>query len=327
MNFLQKLTFTQLQYVLALSETRNFAQAAKKCHISQPTLSMQIQKLEDDLGVLLFDRSKKPVALTLVGERVVEQIQKIFYEAFHIRELIYEEKNELKGEYRLGVIPTLSPYLLPLFLKKFSEKCPDVYLIVEELQTHMILERLKKDQLDAGLLVTPLHMPGIKENPVFWEPFLIYHPEGIYFKEKAKVHQKDLKRENLWLLSDGHCFREQVLEICSKIKTKSKVDGNIAFEGGSLESIIALVDQKMGYTLVPFLATLHMSAEKIKKQIKQFQDPVPTREVSLVYSRSQLKRRIFDFLCESIVTSLPDSVLRIKKSDCHTRVKIHSYEA
>jgi len=133
MNFLQKLTFTQLQYVLCLSETRNFARAAKRCHISQPTLSMQIHKLEEDLGVLLFDRSKKPVALTSIGEKLVEQIKKIFYESYQIEDLIYEEKNELKGEYRLGVIPTLSPYLLPLFLKRFSEKCPDVRLVVEEL--------------------------------------------------------------------------------------------------------------------------------------------------------------------------------------------------
>lgn len=326
MNFLQKLTFTQLQYVYALSETQNFARAAKKCHISQPTLSMQIQKLEEDLGVLLFDRSKKPVALTPIGEKVLEQIKKIFSEAHQIQELIYEEKNELKGEFRLGVIPTLSPYLLPLFLKRFSEQCPDVYLIVEELQTESIIERLKKDQLDAGLLVTPLHTSGIKEHPLFLEPFLVYHPEGLFFKEKVKILQKELKRDQLWLLSDGHCFREQVLEVCSKSKNPSQKNGNVTFEGGSLESIIALVDQKMGYTLLPYLSTLTMGAEKKKKQLKSFLEPIPMREVSLVYSRSQLKKRIFDLLSACILDGLPDSLSKNKKTTETLRVPIRSYE-
>lgn len=325
MNFLQKITYTQLQYVLALSETKNFALAAKKCHISQPTLSMQIQKLEDDLGVLLFDRSKKPVALTPMGEKILTQIKKIFYESYQIEEYIHEEKNEVKGEFRLGVIPTLSPYLLPLFLKKFSETCPDVSLIVEELQTQMILEKLKTDDIDAGLLVTPLHVHGIKELPLFYEPFFIYHPEGLYFKEKVKVFQKELKRDSLWLLSDGHCLREQVLEICSKNKSEGQKKGNITFEGGSLESIIALVDQKMGYTLLPGLAALRLSSEKQKKQLNSFQDPVPMREVSLVYSRSQLKKRIFNLLSECILSCLPEVIKKNKKLESQ-RIPIRSFE-
>jgi LysR family transcriptional regulator, hydrogen peroxide-inducible genes activator len=171
---MKSITLTQLSYVTAVAQTRNFGLAAKTCFISQPTLSMQIQKLEDDLEVTLFDRSKKPVEPTAIGQRIIEQAQVVLQEAKRIEELIKEEKGEISGEFKLGIIPTLAPYLLPLFLKNFTTVYPAVNLIVEEMQTQKIIKMLKEDKIDGGILVTPLNHKGIVEWPIFNDPFLAY---------------------------------------------------------------------------------------------------------------------------------------------------------
>ncbi|MFQ5450914.1 MAG: hydrogen peroxide-inducible genes activator [Nitrospinaceae bacterium] len=299
------ITLTQLSYVVALARTRNFGRAAKTCFVSQPTLSMQIQKLEDELDVILFDRSRKPVEPTLIGHKIVKQAQAVLREAQRIEELIKAEKGEIGGEFKLGVIPTLAPYLLPLFLKSFVNRFPKIDLILEELQTWQIMEKLRNDSLDAGILVTPLHGRGIVERPLFYEPFVIYLAPGHPLHSLPKISEKDLSLEDIWLLNEGHCFREQAIELCKKVKSRRFEGKNLLFESGNLETLKRLVDKKFGYTLLPWLAVLDMPARERKRKLKFFKAPVPTREVSLVYSRSFLKRNIIEALFKAIVSSVP----------------------
>lgn len=302
---MKSITLTQLSYIVAVLQTRNFGLAAKSCFISQPTLSMQIQKLEEDLGVVLFDRSKKPVEPTAIGQKIIEQAQIALQEVLRIEELIKSEKGEISGTFKLGIIPTLAPYLLPLFLEKFSIDYPEVKLIVEELQTPQIIQKLREDKLDAGILVTPINCKGVIERPIFHEPFLAYLSPGHALLDLDKVSEKDLSLDDIWLLNEGHCFRDQAIEICKKVHGKSSKPRNLIFESGNLETLKRLVDKKFGYTLLPWLAILEISAAEQKKKIRLFKAPIPIREVSIAYTRSYLKKSIIEVLYKSILDSLP----------------------
>jgi LysR family transcriptional regulator, hydrogen peroxide-inducible genes activator len=312
---MKSITLTQLSYIVAVSQARNFGLAAKSCFISQPTLSMQIQKLEEDLGVTLFDRSKKPVEPTAIGMQIIEQAQIVLQEVLRIEELIKSEKGEISGEFRLGIIPTLAPYLLPLFLEKFTTKYPRVELIVEELQTRQIVQKLRDDQIDAGIMVTPLNYKGIVERPLFHEPFMVYVAPNHPLLKFSKVSDMDLSLDDIWLLNEGHCFRDQAIEICKKVKSKDSKRKNLVFESGNLETLKRLVDQKFGYTLLPSLAVFGMSASEQKKKVRCFKSPVPTREVSIVYSRSYLKKSIIEVLCNEVISSLPGEFKKPKPNE------------
>ena len=309
---MKSITLTQLSYVTAVSRTRNFGLAAKSCFISQPTLSMQIQKLEDDLGVTLFDRSKKPVEPTAIGQRIIEQAQVVLQEAKRIEELIKEEKGEISGEFKLGIIPTLAPYLLPLFLEKFTITYPAVNLIVEEMQTQKIIKMLKEDKIDAGILVTPLNHKGIVEWPLFNDPFLAYLAPKHPLLSLSQVSDKDLSLDDIWLLNEGHCFRDQAIEICKRVKGKGSKNKNLTFESGNLETLKRLVDQNFGYTLLPSLAILGMPASEQKKKVRFFKSPAPIREVSVVYSRNYLKKSIIEALHKEVVSALPRELKKSK---------------
>jgi LysR family hydrogen peroxide-inducible transcriptional activator len=314
---MKSITLTQLSYISAVAKYRNFGKAAKSCFVSQPTLSMQIQKLEEELEVILFDRSKKPVEPTAMGQKIIDQTQVVLQEALRIEELIKAEKGEISGSFKLGIIPTLTPYLLPLFLEKFTTSYPSVKLIVEELQTKQIIHQLKEDIIDAGILVTPLHIQGIIEQPIFNEPFLVYLSPSHPLLSLDKISEKDLSLDDIWLLNEGHCFRDQAIEVCKKIRGNNPQRKNLVFESGNLETLKRLVDQKFGYTLLPWLATMGMPAAEKKKRIRVFKTPIPIREVSVVYSRSFLKKSIIEALHKEIVSSLPNE---LKNSKIRERV-------
>jgi LysR family transcriptional regulator, hydrogen peroxide-inducible genes activator len=311
------ISLIQLSYITAVHKTKNFGLAAKSCFVTQPTLSMQIQKLEEELGVLVFDRSKKPVQETTIGKKIIEQAQLILQEVSRVDELIKAEKGELTGEFRLGVIPTLAPYLIPLFIQSFSQKYPRVQLIVEELQTTKIIQKLKEDNLDAGLLVTPLNFNGIIEKVLFYEPFVVYISENHTLHKLGKITENDLDLNDVWLLSEGHCLRNQIIRLCEK-KVDNQIRGkNVRFESGNLETLKKLVDQNLGSILLPHLAINQMLKEEIKAKIKFFKDPIPTREVSLVYSRSFLKKGIIEALETEICASIPK---KLKKPPLRTNI-------
>lgn len=301
-------TLTQLTYVVAVDQHRHFGRASKSCHVSQPTLSMQLQKLEDELGISLFDRSKQPIVPTERGKEIIERAKKIIHEVKALEYIGKKDGSTPQGTFKLAVIPTLAPYLVPLFISDFSKKYPKVELFIDEMKTHQIIEALENDQIDGGLLVTPLEQPTIREHVLFYEPFYLYVGQQHPFRKKKWVKESDLEVKDTWLLEDGHCFRNQVLQLCSS-KNKERVLQNVHFESGNLETLKKLVQKSKGYTLVP-----HLSIQsKENPWIKPFSKPVPSREVSMVYRRDQLKLDIIQALIQSIDSNIPKNLPRSKK--------------
>ena len=248
------MTITQLQYVLAVAEYKNFPLSAEKCFVTQPTLSMQIQKVEEELDIIIFDRSKKPIQLTEVGQKIVAQAKNIVNEADRIQDIVDQQKGYIGGEFRLGIIPTIMPTLLPMFLNNFIKKYPKVKLIIEELNTSEIVTKLKNGHLDAAIAATPLEEEKIKEVVLYYEPFMVYVPESHAKFEKKELEIDDLNVDEILLLQDGHCFREGILNIC-KSKSQSK-ENKFQIESGSFETLIKLSDEGLGMTLLPYLHTL-----------------------------------------------------------------------
>ncbi|MBT7610152.1 MAG: LysR family transcriptional regulator [Bacteriovoracaceae bacterium] len=307
-----EMTITQMKYVLAVDEYRHFKRASIACHISQPTLSMQIQKLEDSLGIIIFDRSKSPTLRTREGEIFIKQARVVVNEYRKIDALLKEGNQKLSGEFKLAVIPTLAPFLIPLFASKFNSKYPKVKLIIEERKTEEIIDLLASDLIDAGLLVTPLKNDKIIERTLYFEPFSIYtSAETIYFKKK-KIRESSLSMDNIWLLNKGNCFRDQVLNLCQYKEKKDSENANLVFQSGSLETLKNMVDLSGGYTILPQMMLNKLSI-KDKKKVREFEEPCPIREVSLVHSRIFLKEKIIDALEKEILQKIPPELQTFKK--------------
>ena len=287
------MTITQLHYVLAVAEHQNFTKAAQKVFVTQPTLSMQIQKLEDELDVLIFDRSKKPIELTETGKKIVQQARNIVNESDRIQDIVDQQKGFVGGLFRLGIIPTVMPTLLPMFLKSFIKKYPKVKLKIEELHTEAIIEKLMDGHLDAAIAATPLELPNIKESPLYYEPFVGYIPEGHRLSSKNRLEVDDLDLDDILLLQDGHCFKEGILNLCKSSRTSR--DDHFQLESGSFETLIKLSNEGLGMTLLPYLQTLEMKEDE-KKNLRMFSEPSPAREVSLIYNKSELKMQIIEAL-------------------------------
>jgi LysR family hydrogen peroxide-inducible transcriptional activator len=298
-------SLTQLEYLVAVDQHRHFGKAANACNISQPTLSMQLQKLEDEYGITLFDRSKQPVVPTPEGIPVIEQAKIVLREVGKLGYLAKNESREPSGEFKLGLIPTLAPYLLPLFLGSFAETYPKVRLIIEEMTTENIILALGQDRLDAGLLATPLGVSSLREKPLFYEPFYLYvSPSHPLYKAKSSIKEEDLDGKDVWLLNEGHCLRDQVLRVCS-LKSGPGVFTNVQFESGNLETLIHLVTHGHGYTFLPYLAMQTLRDPTRKRLIRSFSAPAPSREISLVYHRDQYKQAVLSALSEEILRHLP----------------------
>ncbi|MBO6534880.1 MAG: LysR family transcriptional regulator [Balneolaceae bacterium] len=300
------MTLTQLSYIVAVDKYRHFATAAQKIYITQPTLSMQIQKLEDELGVLIFDRSKSPVIPTDVGTKIIDQAKVILSGAKHIEDIAAVEDGDLKGSFKVGIIPTIAPYLVPLFLKTFVETYPQIDLTFEEALTADVLEGLHDDELDVGIIATSTNN-NLFETELFLEPFLGYVSVGHKYAGKDLLTLEDLYEENLWLLNEGHCFRDQVMKICRKENQKVN-KGNVVFESGNLETLKRLVEQDFGVTLMPFLSMEDHDTRCANGVIKQFNDPIPTRKIRMVYSREYLKNNLIEALASTIMNTIPDSL-------------------
>lgn len=291
------MTITQLQYVLAVAEYKNFTLAAEKCFVTQPTLSMQIQKVEEELDIQIFDRTKKPIQLTEIGQKIVNQAKNIVNEADRIHDIVDQQKGFIGGEFRLGIIPTIMPTLLPMFLKNFIKKYPKVKLIIEELNTEDIIFKLKNGHLDAAIAATPLNEEKIKEVVLYFEPFVAYIPENHQSFSKKEINITDLNIDEILLLQDGHCFRDNLLNLC-KNNTNSE-HNHFQIESGSFETLIKLADEGLGTTLLPYLHTLDLKeVDKIK--LRHFTEPKPAREVSLIYPKNELKIHLIDALRATI---------------------------
>lgn len=287
------MTITQLKYVLAVAEHQNFTKAAQKTFVTQPTLSMQIQKLEEELDILIFDRSKKPIELTSIGQKIVNQAKNIVNEAERMQDVVDQEKGFIGGEFKLGIIPTVMPTLLPMFLKTFTNRYPKVQLKIEELTTDEIIVKIKDGHLDAAIAATPLDEESIKERVLYYEPFVGYIPQNHRLFSKDKITGSDLDIDDILLLEDGHCFRDGVINLCKV--SRNNPDDQFQLESGSFETLIKLSHEGLGMTLLPYLHTLDISEDQAKF-LKYFVEPSPARQVSLIYSKSELKLQIIEAL-------------------------------
>ncbi len=296
-------TISQLEYIVAVDRLRHFGKAAESCNISQPSLSMQIQKVEEEFEFLIFDRQKKPIRPTPQGKKFIEQAKLVLKEHQKLIHLAQEKFNPLSGPFHLGIIPTLAPYILPMFLKEFSTSYPDVDLYIDEMKTQDIITALQDDRLDAAFVATPLGEKGLIERTLFYEPFLFYASTGHELLEKEKVDSKSLQPEGLWLLQDGHCFRNQVTSYCS-LQASLEERRGIYFKGGNFETLRLILLKNKGYTLFPqlYVDTLH-AAEK-KRNVRLFKNPQPAREISLVHRRGLWKKEILTALEKTAKTQL-----------------------
>jgi len=297
------ITLTQLEYIVAVDTHRHFGKAAEACFITQPTLSMQIKKLEEDMEIIIFDRSKQPLIPTDIGARIIEQARVVLKQADEINNIVKDHKNQVSGMLRIGIIPTLAPYLLPIFIGQYKKKYPNIFIKVTEATTENIVKLLNKDLIDVGVLVTPLREEKIIEKPVFYEEMLIYANSAHKLHTQNEITLQDIATPEIWLLSDGHCFRDQVINLCNYLGT---TDSQLPFhfEAGSLETLMNIVDHEGGLTLIPELAKATMS-KKRAYNVKHFTSIKPLREVSLVYSRHFAKHKLINLLWKEMRDVIP----------------------
>lgn len=303
------MTLTQLQYVVALDTHRHFVLASEKCFVTQPTLSMQIHKLEEELGVKIFDRTKQPVIPTEIGARIIAQARVLLREAGAIRQLIDEQKDSLSGEIRIGVIPTLAPYLLPPLFRNIRAKYPLVHLVVKEIITEDVIKELKNNRLDCGIVVTPLKDSSIKEDLLFYEELFVYVSKNNALYDKKYVLPAEIDPNQLWLLEEGHCFRSQILNLC-ELQKHSGI--HFKYETGNIETLKRMVDKSDGITILPELAVMEFSKQQWKF-VKRLKEPSPAREVSLVTHRDHLKTKLLLALKEEILSIVPKTMQKLNR--------------
>lgn len=297
----------QLEYIVAVDTHRHFANAAEKSFVTQATLSMMIKKLEDEIGIKIFDRSRQPVIPTKEGEEFIVRAKQVLADVKRLKDFTEEIKGEIAGDIHLGIIPTLAPYLLPIFLKNFISKYPRLNIFIKELITDDIIDHIKNGELDLGLVATPLNEPSIKEYPLFYEEFFAYSALGENLPLKKYLMPQMIDFRRLWLLEEGHCFRSQVLNLC-ELKKKDVQNENIHYEAGSIETLINLVDKYQGITIVPHLAVLNLKPSQ-KKKIREFANPKPVREISIIAGNNFARTKVLERLKEEIVTKIPIPVL------------------
>jgi len=292
------MTIAQLKYILGLAEYKNFSVTSEKFSVTQPTISAQLKQLEEELGVVLFDRNKRNVQVSPIGKIFLEQAKKIVYEAEKVYDIINVEKGFIGGEFRLGIIPTVATTLLPLFLGRFIKKYPNVNLIIEEHTSEKIIYKLKNRKLDAGITSTPLEDIEIKEKALYCEPFVAYvHENSVLYREKT-ISPEQINTNELLLLQRGHCFTNTIRNFCKNKNEQNRL--YFELKSGSLETLISLVDQGLGITLLPYLYTLNIFGEN-KNKLKFFDSPEPAREISIVYHKEELKTHITEVIQNTIL--------------------------
>jgi LysR family hydrogen peroxide-inducible transcriptional activator len=293
----------QLEYIVAVDQYRHFAKAAEHCYVTQPTLSMMIKKLEEELDVIIFDRDQHPIAPTPEGLEVLRRARLILAESNALKDYTKGLKGELSGELRLAVIPTLAPYLLPLFIRSFTRKYPLLKLYIYEMVTDEIITKLRSGELDMGLLATPLGEQQLSEHVLFHESFFAYASQSEKLPAKKYLLPKEIDPDHLWLLEEGHCLRNQVFNLC-ELRKQSPEHNNLQYEAGSIETLINLVDKYNGVTIIPELALTNLNAAQ-KKKVREFSEPKPVREVSLVTTKTFPRKMILEKMKEEILSALP----------------------
>lgn len=307
------MTITQLEYVVAVATYKSFVAAAEKCFVTQPTLSMQIQKLEDELDIKLFDRNKHPIAVTVTGEAIVAQARIALAECEKIKEIIASEQNKVCGTFRLAVIPTVAPYILPTLLEGYVSAYPDVQLKIKEMETRQIILALRNNEIDAGLVSTPMEEGDIKEYPLFYEPLVAYFSKDEVALKKKLITAEDIALDRIWLLNEGHCMRNQIINLCSDQVEKLQNEKAFRYESSNVETLRKMVDRNKGLTVLPELAT-HEFNEDEMELVRYFEEPEPVREISLVTNSHFVKLALLQSLMDEIGKIVPEK-MRVQKKN------------
>ncbi|TVQ81395.1 MAG: LysR family transcriptional regulator [Flavobacteriales bacterium] len=304
------MTITQLEYILAVAEHRHFGKAAEACGVTQPTLSMQIQKLEEAWRTTLFDRSRKPIELTKTGYQVVEQAKNIVKEVRKMDDILDLSRGKFHGVLRIGIIPTVSPYLLHRIFPLFTKRFPNVFCVFTENTTDNLIKQVRNDEIDVAILATPLDETGTIEKPLYYEPFVAFVHAGHRLAKESFILNSELDLDDLLLLSEGHCFRNSVLQMCQAKGSRISTEGSkVMLESGNFETLYKLVKNQVGMTLLPYLMAIDLS-ESDRKWIRPIAEPRPVREIGLLYSRTQLRTSLIDALGEIISSSVPEKLLK-----------------
>lgn len=304
------MTLQQLEYVMAVYRLRHFAKAADYCNVTQPTLSSMIQKLEDELGVRIFDRKRQPILPTKAGMKVIEQAWKVLLRARKLQQMVEEEKQTLAGTFYIGVLPTIAPYLIPRFFPQLMKEFPEMDVRIREMKTEDMKRAIRHGDLDAGILARVEGWEDMECHTLYYEQFYAYVAEGEPLYVKDYVRPADLSGEYLWLLDEGHCFRDQLVKFCQlKAAAKSK----LSYRLGSIETFMRIVEQGKGVTFIPQLAIPQLSGEQ-QRLVRPFAHPVPTREIVMAVSPGFVRHRMLQTVLERIRECLPEDMLKAQQS-------------
>lgn len=302
------MTLQQLEYILAVNQFRHFAKAAEYCRVTQPTLSAMIQKLEEELDTRIFDRSQQPVCPTPVGILIIEQAQKILVQANRIKNIIEEEKHSLTGTFKLGILPTVAPYLLPRFFPQLMKKYPDLDIRVIEMKTNDIKKALQTGEIDAGIVASLAGMEELQQTPLFYEQFFVYVSRKDILFNSEVIRTSDTNGEQLWLLDEGHCFRDQLMRFC---QMKSARASQLAYHLGSMETFMRMVESGKGVTFIPELAVLQLGDIQ-KELVRPFAIPCPTRQIVMLTNKNFIRHTLLEALTKEIKSSIPKEMLSLK---------------
>ena len=303
------MTLQQLEYILAVERYRHFGRAAEACNVTQPTLSAMIGKLEEELNAKLFDRNRQPICPTPVGEQVLRQAKEVLAQADSIKDIVEEEKHSLNGTFRVGILPTIAPYLLPRFFPQLMKKYPTLDIRMREMKTHEIKEALLQGDIDAGILAQIEGLEEYEQTHLFYEKYEGYvsREDALFAKETLRTSDVASSRD-LWLLDEGHCFRDQMVRFC---QMKSSQTSQLAYNLGSMETFMRMVESGKGITFIPELAVMQLSGEQ-KELVRPFAIPVPTRQLILITNRNFIRQTLLDVIVKEIQASVPKEMLKMK---------------
>lgn len=298
----------QLRYVVAVNRFRNFAKAAESCNVSQPTLSAMLQKLEEELDIRIFERSNKSVTPTTAGEKIIRQAETALLEIDRIGEIVLEGKGQIGGKFALSVGPTIAPYILPKFIKKYRESFPSVELSIQELKVNFMLEALLRGELDAGIAISENAREGILEIPLYTEKFLVYLAESCW--RKLPVFKPDnLEHENMWIMKDAQCLRDSAFSFC-----KSRQKGNHIYEAGSITTLVHIVDENGGFTIIPEMHLPFLS-DKQRENVRPIEgDYLSQRRVSLYIKEDYIRQRMLNTVTDTLKKFIPERTINERVS-------------
>lgn len=305
------MTLQQLEYIVAVYRTRHFVKAAEACGVTQPTLSAMIQKLEAELDVKLFERSSQQVMPTAIGKVVVEQAWKVLNRARKLKDIVAEEKKSLMGTFRLGILPTIAPYLLPRFFPSLMRENPSLDIRVVEMKTAEIRRAIDRGEIDAAVMVDTGDLDDYALTTLFYEQFLAYVSPSDQLSAKKSIKTSDLSNEFLWLLDEGHCFRDQLVKFC---QLKAAKTSQSAYSLGSIETFMRIVENGQGVTFIPELASMQLTSTQ-KALVRPFAIPIPTREVVMATSKSFVRQSLLDMIAGQIRKSVPEKMLKLNNTE------------